>query len=101
MMKSLYEYLSVLCESCMACEKPAIAKRRQQTWFRRPMFEPLEDRRLLAIMWANEIGTNGFNIYGNDEVYARALVNRAIDDWDRVITDFKEKRGHSTFTRLA
>jgi len=55
---------------------------------RRLMLEPLEERRLLAIVWDNEIIANGFDTYGDDEIYARALVNRAIDDWERVITDF-------------
>ncbi len=85
-MKSLYEYLSGLCES--RYRKPAIGASSQCSRNRRPMLEPLEDRRLLAIVWANEFGANGFDIYGNDEVYARDLVNRAMDDWDRVITDF-------------
>lgn len=40
-------------------------------------------------MWANELNpTNGFNnTYGDDAIYARALVNRAIDDWNAVIID--------------
>ncbi len=58
--------------------------------------EHLEDRRLLAIMWANELDVNGnFDInngfqaqYGNDTLIARELVNRAIDDWERVITNY-------------
>ena len=55
-------------------------------------FEQLEDKRLLAIMWANEFdnGANDplFNLYGADEATARVIVNRAIDDWEAVVTDF-------------
>ncbi len=54
--------------------------------------EALEDRRLLAITWANEFGTGSenpdFGIYGTNEIYAREIVNRAIKDWSAVITDF-------------
>lgn len=55
-------------------------------------FERLEDRRLLAIVWANEFGTGinspNFNqYYGTDETTARATVKRAIADWNNVILD--------------
>ena len=59
---------------------------------KRLRFEQLEDKRLLAIVWANEhdIGANDpqFNTYGLNEATARTIVNRAIDNWEAVITDF-------------
>jgi hypothetical protein len=59
---------------------------------RKPSFESLENRRLLAIMWANEPVTSGpddpnFDIYGPNEQSARAAVKRAIADWNNVILD--------------
>ena len=54
---------------------------------RRLRIEQLEDKRLLAVVWANEFGANGFNTYGTNEVYARETVSRAIDDWNAVVTD--------------
>jgi predicted outer membrane repeat protein len=54
--------------------------------------ERLEERRLLTITWANEfaIGVDdpNFDIYGTEEVHARSLVNRAIDDWEAILRDF-------------
>jgi hypothetical protein len=53
--------------------------------------EKLEDRRVLAIIWANEFGTGvddpHFNSYATNETIARQIVNRAIDDWNAIITD--------------
>lgn len=51
--------------------------------------ECLEDRRLLAIVWDNA-GTNNFvNTYGTgNAAIATQLISRAIDDWNRVISDF-------------
>ena len=59
---------------------------------RRLRFEQMEDRCLLAIVWANEFSTNTDDplfddVYLDNEVVARAIVNRAIDDWNAVITD--------------
>ena len=56
-------------------------------------FEALEDRRVLAIDWVNEFGTGGDDPefddwFGAKEVYARQLVNRAIDEWESVINSF-------------
>ncbi len=55
-------------------------------------FEQLEDKRLLAIVWSNEFATgvddpNFDNVYVANEDTARALVNRAIIDWNNVIAD--------------
>jgi hypothetical protein len=56
--------------------------------------ERLENRRLLAIIWANEFVTSGpdnpdFAIYSsNNEAVARQIVNRAISDWNAVLTNF-------------
>ena len=55
----------------------------------------------MAITWANEFGTNGFGVYGDNEVYARALVKRAVADWDRVITDFNFDGDSDTLTTNA
>ena len=60
--------------------------------FLRPLrFEQLEDKTLFAVVWANEHGTGAndpnFQVYGPDEILARAIVNRAIDDWNAVIPD--------------
>jgi hypothetical protein len=56
---------------------------------RRFSIESLEDRRLFAVDWINQ-GTNNFaSIYdAADALIATELVNRAIDDWEAVITDF-------------
>jgi hypothetical protein len=45
---------------------------------------------MLAITWVNEFNVNnGFAAsYSGAEQFARDLVNRAIDDWEAVITDF-------------
>ena len=48
---------------------------------------------MLAIVWANEFGTGNDNPsfddeYLDNEVVARQIVNRAIDDWNAVINDF-------------
>jgi len=55
-------------------------------------FEKLEDKRLLAIVWANEFGTGANNPdfdveYLDNEAVARAIVNRAINDWNSVVLD--------------
>ncbi len=70
--------------------------RNKTTSNRRLRIEQLEEKRLLAIVWANELDVNGnFDInngfqaqFGNDTAIAREIVNRAIDDWERVITGF-------------
>jgi len=54
---------------------------------RRLRIEQLEDKRLLAIVWANEFGANGFDTYDANEVYAREIVSRSMDDWNSVILD--------------
>ncbi|TWT85789.1 hypothetical protein Pla123a_05960 [Posidoniimonas polymericola] len=52
--------------------------------------EGLEDRRLLAIAWANaDPIANGFDAeYGAQADLATAIVRRAIGDWERSITSF-------------
>jgi hypothetical protein len=55
--------------------------------------EGLEDRRLLAIVWANRgdavTDSDGFNVtYGAMAGVARLNIERAIADWNAVITDF-------------
>ncbi len=52
-------------------------------------FESLEDRRLLAITWANQGSHNFVANYGADNaVLAEAMVVRAIDEWATYINDF-------------
>lgn len=59
-------------------------------------FELLEDKKMLAIVWANEgnndtpqyVGDHFDDEYGAYAMNARAIVNRAIDDWNKVITSF-------------
>jgi len=70
----------------------------QASFTKRPSFEQLESRRMLAtIFWANEIDPatgildddNFFqDVYGENAQVARAIVNRAIDDWEAVIQSF-------------
>src|SRR5690606_36663824 len=61
---------------------------------RRYGFERLEDRRVLAIAWANEFGSGSddpdFDIHftASEEVVVRSIINRAIDDWETVINSF-------------
>ncbi|TWT30984.1 hypothetical protein KOR34_43570 [Posidoniimonas corsicana] len=52
--------------------------------------EDLEDRRMLAIVWANpDPAANGFDSeYGAQADLATAIVQRAIGDWERAITSF-------------
>jgi hypothetical protein len=60
--------------------------------YRTLAFERLEGRELLAIVWDNPGPTNdqdNFNLhYESNADVARAIVRRAIDDWNAVITDF-------------
>jgi len=65
---------------------------KQTTLDRRLRFEQFEVKRMLAVIWANEFDTGINNpqfgqVYGANEVHARALVNRAINDWNQVILD--------------
>ncbi len=62
---------------------------------RRLRFESLEKRRMLAaeIVWVNEFGTGANSpdfdiVYEENQAIARALVNRAIIDWEGVIESF-------------
>jgi len=56
--------------------------RNKTTANRRLRIEQLEDKRLLAIVWANpDLATNGFNnIFAANSVVAADIVNRAIND---------------------
>src|SRR5262249_43538479 len=71
--------------------KPAGATPRPR-WL--PQVELLEARRLLSnIVWTNRGGTgsdtdNFAATYGTNATAARAIVDRAIDDWQKVIVDF-------------
>jgi hypothetical protein len=68
-------------------------------------FEALETRRMLSVVnWVNKGtgagagDTDDFNaIFGADATIARVIVQRAVDDWERVITDFKGFAGRNTF----
>lgn len=60
--------------------------------------EALEDRRVLStISWDNRLFGDDFSVYGENEVVARQIVDRAIGDWERVITDFNFAGGGNTF----
>jgi hypothetical protein len=51
---------------------------------RTPSFELLEDRRVLAILWANQSTHNFESVYGaTNAALAEAMVVRAIDDWNK------------------
>src|SRR5262245_17375372 len=55
--------------------------------------EPLEDRAVPAIIWANQgsggSDTDNFNaIYGANAAVARTIVSQAISNWNQVITNF-------------
>lgn len=54
---------------------------------RRLSYECLENRRLLAIDWANR-GADNFGALGANATLAREIVDRAINDWAAVIADF-------------
>jgi hypothetical protein len=64
------------------------ARKRRNPTVRRLRTENLEERRLLAIMW--NAGTNNFaSAYRTENgVIATQLVQRAVDDWNKVILDF-------------
>ena len=62
--------------------------RRARVSKRRVFMEPLEDRRLLAVVWANR-GDDDFGThFGANATAAREIVDHAIDDWNAIITDF-------------
>src|SRR5688572_21627619 len=68
--------------------------------------ERLETRRLLStINWVNKGtgagagDTDDFNaVYGVNATLARSIVQRAIDDWERVIVNFNGSGGRNSFT---
>jgi hypothetical protein len=56
---------------------------------RRLRMECLEERALMAIVWTNRGTTDAFNTwYGANAATARSIVDHAIADWNRVITNF-------------
>jgi len=61
--------------------------------------EQLETRRLLStINWTNRGVSDNFGIYGGNTAVARAIVDRAINDWERVIVDFNFSGGGNTYS---
>jgi hypothetical protein len=50
--------------------------------------EPLVRRELLAIMWANPATATFDDFYDDHAALARSIVERAIADWNEVITNF-------------
>src|SRR5262245_2849780 len=68
----------------------------------RLLLETLEDRTVPStIVWTNRGGvadTDNFTAtYGANAPLARALVDRAIDDWERVIQNFNYAGGGNTY----
>jgi len=78
MLKSLWKGLTSPRRSC-----------RKRGLNHRPLrigVEPLEARRLLSIVWDNRGIDDDFeDVYGDDEDIARAIVDRAFADWNRLI----------------
>ena len=63
--------------------------------------QALEVRRLLAIniTWANRATTDNFATeYGTNAAQARTIVDRAIQDWEAVITSFNRSGGTENYT---
>jgi hypothetical protein len=50
--------------------------------------ESLEDRKLMAIVWANPADVSIDQYYGSNANTARAIVERAVADWNSAITSF-------------
>jgi hypothetical protein len=67
------------------------------------MVDPLEQRVLLStINWVNKgsssSNSDSFNsTYGINATLARAIVQRAIDDWERIILNFNRSSGTNTY----
>ena len=62
------------------------------------LVESLESRRLLStINWVNENTTDNFGVFGVNASLARSIVHRAIDFWQRAITNFNHVGGGNTF----
>jgi Ca2+-binding RTX toxin-like protein len=80
--------------------------RRPRHFARRPLLESLEDRTLLSIiLWTNRGGpgsdTDNFQAtYGSlaTATTARAIVDRAINDWQTVIQNFNYAGGGNTYS---
>jgi hypothetical protein len=63
------------------------------------LVEVLENRTLLStINWVNRVTSDGFAIYGANTNIARTIVDRAIDDWERIITNFNYSGGGNTYS---
>ena len=62
--------------------------------------QPLESRLLMAIdiLWTNRATTDNFGIFGSSAAQARTIVDRAIADWEAVITSFNRSGGSNTFS---
>jgi hypothetical protein len=52
---------------------------------------------MLAIVWDNPTTGTFDDIYELDAAIARVIVQRAIDDWNNVITNFNHAGGGNTF----
>jgi Ca2+-binding RTX toxin-like protein len=62
--------------------------------------EPLEERKLLStITWTNRVTGDNFGTYfGTNANQARAIVDRAISDWEAIIINFNYSGGGNTFS---
>src|SRR5262245_44666778 len=62
-----------------------------------PVLEQVEQRMLFStINWTNRGGDDGLGMFGGNANLARQIIDRAISDWQNVITDFNN--GTNTFT---
>jgi len=52
---------------------------------------------LSTINWTNRVVSDNFGIYGGNAATARAIVDRAIADWERVIVNFNYAGGGNTY----
>lgn len=68
--------------------------------------EHLEARLAMAVVWGNEFATDDADpefdqVFGEQEHAARAIVNRAIDDWNRAVVDLNYDRDNDPETNAS
>src|SRR5262245_18525229 len=71
--------------------------RRVTKSLQRAISEPLQDRRLLSIVWTNR-GSDDFSAaVGANAQAARNVVDQAIADWNSIILNFNHANGGNTY----